>query len=323
LTFANGEVSKTIVVTPVDDDLGEGDETIALTLEFDGVQFRSARSYSIGSPSAAAVTIADNDQQPAFFDRAVSETTTNGTVTAGNLYATHGSDNVYEAIREQDVVGSPSFKHFGLLEHRWTLNVTGGATVTFSVEAYQSASSDGDHFVFAYSTNGVDYTNMLTVTKTSDDDAPQTFAMPAGLGGTVYVRVMDTYRDWWRYSTPLDTIYIDDMFIVSAGGVAGSPSQSMAVFAAGSIAPLVPNGSSVAVAPMQSASNASRAKAVDDLFARDETVYNLLNRAAANPFAASASTAPRGGSSADRALDDLQTGLLDEEALRDIATAVI
>src|SRR4029453_10356048 len=43
-----------ITVTPIDDTLSEGNETVTLTLS-------SSASYTVGSPGAATVTIADND----------------------------------------------------------------------------------------------------------------------------------------------------------------------------------------------------------------------------------------------------------------------
>jgi Galactose oxidase-like, Early set domain/Calx-beta domain len=52
-----GSASATITVTPVDDSVSEGDETVVVTLG-------SSVSYNVGSPSAATVTIADNDAAP-------------------------------------------------------------------------------------------------------------------------------------------------------------------------------------------------------------------------------------------------------------------
>ena len=53
LAFASGQSSVTQVVTPVDDALFEGDETVVVTL--------GAGQYQTGTPSSATVTIADND----------------------------------------------------------------------------------------------------------------------------------------------------------------------------------------------------------------------------------------------------------------------
>ena len=53
-----GSASATITVTPIDDTASEGNETVVVTLS-------SSASYTVGSPSAATVTIADNDVAPA------------------------------------------------------------------------------------------------------------------------------------------------------------------------------------------------------------------------------------------------------------------
>ena len=54
---------------------------------------------------------------------------------------------------------------------------------------------------------------MVTVSKASDNNAYQTYTLPAGTSGTVYVRVVDTNRS--KNKTSLDTIYIDHMFFRS------------------------------------------------------------------------------------------------------------
>jgi hypothetical protein len=69
--------------------------------------------------------------------------------------------------------------------------------------------------VFAYSTDGTNFTPMVTVTKTDDDDTDQTFVLPSNLSGTVYIRVMDTDRTKGLDPQPLDTIFLDHMFIRS------------------------------------------------------------------------------------------------------------
>jgi hypothetical protein len=54
VTIPSGQSSVDITITPVDDNLFEGPETVTLTLFDTG-------SYDVGSPSTATVTIADND----------------------------------------------------------------------------------------------------------------------------------------------------------------------------------------------------------------------------------------------------------------------
>jgi len=148
---------------------------------------------------------------PGVDDVAASESTIYGGVN-GNYTNTHGSDGVYESIQEA------WWWWYGYLEHRWVINVSGGAQVTFFVEAFHTGSED---FSFGYSTNGWTYAEMLTVSKTSDDNSYQSYELPSGLSGPVYIRAMDTLR-WMGDSGP-DRIYIDHMYIRS---VAASPSNA-------------------------------------------------------------------------------------------------
>lgn len=55
VTIGAGQSSATVVIAPVNDPDYEGSETVDVTVETDG-------AYSVGSPSAATVTIADNDR---------------------------------------------------------------------------------------------------------------------------------------------------------------------------------------------------------------------------------------------------------------------
>src|SRR5678809_760026 len=54
ITLAAGSTNSTITVTPVDDNIAEGAETVTLTLT-------SGTGYLLGTPTAATGTIADND----------------------------------------------------------------------------------------------------------------------------------------------------------------------------------------------------------------------------------------------------------------------
>ena len=57
-TIAAGSASATVTVTPVDDSLVEGAETVVATVQ-------TGSGYQIGDPASATVTIADNDTTPA------------------------------------------------------------------------------------------------------------------------------------------------------------------------------------------------------------------------------------------------------------------
>ncbi|MFC1844626.1 S8 family serine peptidase [Thermodesulfobacteriota bacterium] len=155
--------------------------------------------------------------------RANGESTTRGTV-SGSYVNTQDSDNTYEVISEEIKAGK-----WSLLDHTWTFDIAGNTSVVFMVEAYHSENNEGDDFVFAYSTDNVIFTEMFTVTKTSDNDTSQSYELPPATSGTVYVRVTDT--DNTRGNTGLDTLYVDDMLIRTSGtalepGAAFNPSPA-------------------------------------------------------------------------------------------------
>lgn len=195
LTFDPNVTTRNITISVTDDNTGEVNKTVQIVLS-------APTNATLGTNKTHTYTIIDNDPMD---NTAIGETKSIGTVT-GTYLNTQTIDNVYESIREVIKSGTT----YSQLEHRWTFNVRGGSAVTFSVEAYCSGNTDGDGFVFAYSTNGTTWKDMVTVTKTSDDNTPQTFAMPATTKGTVYVRVRDTNRVSGK--TSLDTLYVDELF---------------------------------------------------------------------------------------------------------------
>lgn len=152
--------------------------------------------------------------QPSHFDDlANSDIPVRGTI-AGNYTDTQSSDDVCEEITERLSGGKPS-NRYSYLEHKWTFNVSGGNFVTFNVEAYKTNNGDGDSFILAYSTDDYNYNDLVTVSKTSDDNTVQSWPLPASTTGTVYIRVKDTNQI--PGSQSLDTISIDCMYIRSSG----------------------------------------------------------------------------------------------------------
>jgi len=144
-------------------------------------------------------------------ETAIGETSVDGTVT-GSYLDTISVNGVVEEIEELRTGGKPA-NRITYLEHEWTFNVTGGSSVAFHLRAWKTTSSDGDDFEFAYSTDGVNYTNMMTVTGTTDPGSYSTFALPAATSGTVYVRVRDTDRT--AGSNDRDSIFVEHMFMRS------------------------------------------------------------------------------------------------------------
>ena len=132
-----------------------------------------------------------------------------GTV-SGSYVDTRTQNDVYESIIERHSGGRPQNRH-DRLDHVWSFSVSGGNHI-YNVEAFYVDGGDADNgFLFQWSSNSSGpWTDMLTVTKTADDDTYQTFNMGSP-SGTVYVRVTDTNRVSGQRLN--DTIYIDHMFI--------------------------------------------------------------------------------------------------------------
>ncbi|MCB1130149.1 MAG: hypothetical protein KDN05_03410 [Verrucomicrobiae bacterium] len=142
---------------------------------------------------------------------ATSETSVSGSIVSGSYSSTLSSDNSYEQLREIESGGKPS-NRYSYIEHVWSFNLgAGGSAVELAVEAHHSVNVEGDDFVVAYSTDGVNYTDVLTVTKVLDNNTAQTAALPAGLSGVVQIRVKDTNQS--RGARQLDSLYVDALGI--------------------------------------------------------------------------------------------------------------
>lgn len=145
---------------------------------------------------------------------AIAENTVAGTTVSGDFSLLAGSDNNYEVLEE--VLNVPNKNGYSTLEHVWTFNLGNAVSAEFYVEAYKTESSDDDDFVFSYSTDGVTYNDMLTVTSIEDTDTSQVHIFPTPPTGTVYVRVNDS--DHTKKNQSLDTLYIDRMYIYASEG---------------------------------------------------------------------------------------------------------
>lgn len=167
------------------------------------------RAHNGSGPSAYSNTASATTDPAAPADHtAIGEVSTSADVT-GSYTDTWSNDAAYESLREQSTGGRPRTRS-SLLEHEWTFDLTGAGAVTFFIKSYKSASSDGDDFTFELSTDGASYAQMLTVSRTDDDGSYQTYAVPASINGTVWVRVTDTDRT--AGNSDRDRLYVDHMF---------------------------------------------------------------------------------------------------------------
>ncbi len=162
--------------------------------------------------------------------------TNNFGTTTGDYTDTHTSDDVCQEISE--ILGGWWIFKYSFLEHTWAFNVTGLERLIFNVEAHRTQTpGDRDIFYFLYSANkNGPYTKMLEVKKTGDNDTCQSYELPVGTSGTVYIRVQDSYRAY--FTTGKDTIYIDHMYISSESSAMNNPPE--AAVSAGPIRGITP-----------------------------------------------------------------------------------
>ncbi len=174
-----------------------GDYTVTLTA-----------TNACGSDGETKINYIHVDSSAVSQGLALSDIPVIGTV-SGNYSYTHSSDNSYESITEVEYTGHP-VKRYSYLEHKWDFNVaSGGSNMMFYVEAYRPNNTDGDNFVFAYSTDDATYIDLVTVASATEQ--VYSASLPAGLTGTIYIRVRDTNRSWGNIS--LDPVYVDQMYI--------------------------------------------------------------------------------------------------------------
>ncbi len=157
------------------------------------------------NPAAClGVTVSDS--------HASAESNVFGTV-SGTLADAQSSNNAYEAMTEVLTTGGNPSLRFSELEHRWTITVGAGSKKELHVEGFRSASTDGDDFRFEYSTNGGTSFTPVTMSSLplSDNNIDLVGALPAGVSGSVLVRVVDTDRTAGHQG--LDTVSIDELWI--------------------------------------------------------------------------------------------------------------
>jgi len=179
------------------------------TAEGDGGDYTATFTLSDGDLTDVAVVPIHVEGPPepatAF---ASAEQAVAGTI-QGDYTNTAQSDDSYEIITERQSGGKPANRH-SYLEHIWTFDITGN-TLTLHAEAYHSANGEGDDFILSGSFDGQNYTDLITVTKTADDDNVQTTAINGEANGTYYVKVVDIDRT--RGNRNLDSFSLDYLAI--------------------------------------------------------------------------------------------------------------
>jgi PKD repeat protein len=186
--------------------------------------------YELGGSYEVVLTVTDNEgasgtdslfidvTQGDFITVADADFATEaGVVTAGSYATTQDGDGVYQELTEEETGGKPS-KRRSRLSHTWRFDVIPeGPNHRFYVDAHHTANTEADDFVFEYSDDGVDFAPMVVVgavDPAAEGVGLQSFSFAEDVSGTLYVRVTDTDRS--PGNNGMDTLYVDEMFVVTS-----------------------------------------------------------------------------------------------------------
>jgi hypothetical protein len=181
VTIPAGSTTGTITITPIDDDIYEGSETVCLFLA-------SGTGYSVGMPNSATVTIVDNESMPvatiAATDSSANETSGDtGTFTITLSCASTSNTYVYYTVSGTATSGSD----FNSINSS-VYFAAGSTTATITLSPYDDSIYEGNETVVLTLTSGSGYTvgspNSATVTIADNESAP-TATIYYGSGSSV------------------------------------------------------------------------------------------------------------------------------------------
>jgi thermitase len=187
-------------------------------------------SYAVAGTYSVGLTVMDEDGGTDTSNQSVTVTDPPIIVTAeaigeiavagfvnGDYTDTHQDDETSQAINERDSGGKPANRH-SYLEHKWIFNVPPGNAITLYANVWSSGSTDGDDFIFSYSTDDISYTDMFTVDNNSNASDIANYSLPTSIQGTIYLQVRDSDRSAGHREQ--NAIYIDHLYIqsVTQGG---------------------------------------------------------------------------------------------------------
>ena len=207
ITLAAGAGSTLVQVVPINDNTKEPAETVIFSLQEPG------GNTKLGASSSATVSIVDTLQPLGPF-LSTGDSPKSGTV-SGSHSLTWEADNQRQVLTEVLSGGSPK-NRTSQLEHHWSFDVVTGAS-EFRINASASG-SEGEFFDFSYSTNGISWTSLGSVSGTAAASGVSWDLINGPIDGPVLVRVVD--RDRTAGRTSLDSLSIDAMgFFTGPGGL--------------------------------------------------------------------------------------------------------
>jgi len=187
VAFAAGETSKPIAVTPVDDNIFEGSETVIATLA-------AGSGYTLGANTAATVTIADNDAAPTATIAATTPTANEAGPVNGQFTVTLSRPSSQATTVNFTVTGTATsgtdYTAIGT-----SVNVpAGNTTATITVTPISDATSEGNETVIVTLAAGTGYTvgtpGNATVTITDNNTAPTVASAAAVTASTATTRTL-------------------------------------------------------------------------------------------------------------------------------------
>lgn len=205
-----GEQSTVLQITPIDDVLEEGTESIQISVV-------GSDLYGLASNTKSELAILDDDQLVRrFYPKG--ENTVSGSVVGGSYTSLLELDGSREMLEERSTGGRPTSRT-SFLDHRWSFDVE--QAQSFGVNAYRPVNREDEDFIFQYSVDsGQSWTPLVSI----GSETPTSYLvdLPNVVSGSVDVRVVDT-DPLTRGDGDRDGVSVDQMFFsTDASGVTNS-----------------------------------------------------------------------------------------------------
>jgi len=194
-----GNLSARLLLTPVDDELQEGTESIILNV-------LASELYSLSGTIESQMTIYDDDRVVSHYFPS-GEGTESGVIVTGDYSSLQELDGSREVLSEISSGGRLSTRK-SYLDHRWSF--VAEDALSFEVNAYRPSNSDDDDFVFQLSSDaGATWLDLVTIQ--SDKPSSYSVQLLEPVTGDLLVRVVDTDPNT-RGNGDRDILAIDKMF---------------------------------------------------------------------------------------------------------------
>jgi len=128
----------------------------------------------------------------------------------GTYLKTHVDDGDFQQFTEK-VSGGKQKDQTTFMGHLWRFDIGSGDSITVHANAWQSVSSDGDNFVFSWSDDNINYTDMFIVSSQSTLNM-DSGTIPNSVSGPVWIRVIDTERTPGNFRSR-DSLFVDHLYI--------------------------------------------------------------------------------------------------------------